>query len=81
MSRKHDTAASTNQLAQRHEDVTKASKTALKKTYKDLDPAVIQRQIQALTSELLTLTRSKSARVLVRSQILVLGAQREPPRT
>ncbi len=31
------------------------------KTYNDLNPAAIQRQIQALTAELLTLTIAKSA--------------------
>ncbi len=61
VSKKYDVAATPNQRAQLHEHVTKQSKAALSKTYKDLNPAAIQRQIQALTGELLTLTTSKSA--------------------
>lgn len=61
VSKKYDTAAIPNQRAQRHNKITKKSKTALTKTYKDLNPAATQRQIQALTQELLTLTTAKSA--------------------
>lgn len=61
VTKKYDIAMTPNQRAQRHAKVTKTAKTALTKTYKDLNPAAIQRQIQALTSELLTLTTSKSA--------------------
>jgi len=61
VSKKYDIAATPNQRAQLHGSVTKKSKTALTKTYQDLNPAAIQRQIQALTAELLTLTTSKRA--------------------
>lgn len=61
VSKKYDNAATPNQRAQQHAKVTKTAKSALTKTYKDLNPAATQRQIQALTQELLTLTTSKSA--------------------
>jgi hypothetical protein len=61
VSKKYDVAATPNQRAQVHVDITKKSKAALTKTYKDLNPAAIQRQIQALTAELLTLSASKCA--------------------
>jgi hypothetical protein len=69
VSKKYDTAATPNQRAQRHDKISKKSKAVLTKTYKDLNPAAIQRQIQALTAELLTLTTAKSA------------AARKPPAT
>lgn len=53
VTKKYDTAATPFQRADRH--------PAISKTYKDLNPAAIQRQNQALTSELLTLTIAKSA--------------------
>lgn len=49
VTKKYDIAMTPNQRAQRHAKVTETAKTALTKTYKDLNPAAIQRQIQALT--------------------------------
>jgi len=40
--------------------VTNEDKTILADTYRDLNPAAIQRQIQALTNELLTVTTTKA---------------------
>lgn len=61
VSKKYDIAATPNQRAQHHAKVTKKSKIALTKQYEDINPAAVQRQIQALTSQLLTITTSKSA--------------------
>ena len=61
VTKKYDTAATPFQRADRHEAISKTRKTTMAKTYKDLNPAAIQRQIQALTAELLTLTIAKSA--------------------
>lgn len=61
VTKKHDTAATPFQHADRHHEVTRARKRATAKTYEDLNPAAIQRKIQALTAELLTLTISKAA--------------------
>ena len=61
VTKKYDTAATPFQRADRHDCVTKARKKAMAKTYEDLNPAAIHRKIQALTSELLTLTVSKAA--------------------
>ena len=45
--------------AERHETVSAQDKTIMKDTLIGLNPAAIQRQIQALSAELLTLTTSK----------------------
>lgn len=60
VAKKYDTAATPNQRAQRHIKVTKKSKAKLTQTYLNVNPAAIQRQIQTLSAELLTLTTSKS---------------------
>ena len=44
-------------------DIAGALNGILADTYADLNPAAIQRQIQALTTELLTLTTSKAGAV------------------
>ena len=41
--------------------VTAEDKAIMTDTYDELNPAAIQRQVQALTAELLTLTTSKAA--------------------
>ena len=45
----------------RHEEVTAQDKAILTDTPEGLNPAAIQRQIQAITSELLTLTTSSAS--------------------
>ena len=47
--------------AQAHQKVAKQDKAIMKDTLAELNPAAIQRQIQAHTTELLTLTTSKAS--------------------
>jgi hypothetical protein len=57
----YDKPLTPHQRAGLHAKVSKQDKTIIKDTLKDLNPAAIQRQIQALSSQLLTLTTSKAA--------------------
>jgi len=59
--KKHDLSATPHQRAERHVKVTKKAKTAMSATYTKINPAAVQREIQALTEELLTLTTAKAA--------------------
>ncbi len=61
VTKKYDTATTPHQRADRHDSVADEDKTILRDTFAGLNPAAIQRQIQALTAELLTLTTSKAA--------------------
>ncbi len=61
VAKKYDTAATPFQRADRHKKVSKTRKKTMARTYEELNPAAIQRKIQALTSQLLTLTISKAA--------------------
>jgi len=56
----YDTATTPSRRAERHETVTAEDKAILADTHTGLNPAAIQRQIQALTAQLLTLTTSKA---------------------
>lgn len=58
--KKYDTATTPKRRAEQHETVTVEDKAILADTYVRLNPAAIQRQIQALTAELLTLTIAKA---------------------
>ncbi|MGW5289033.1 integrase catalytic domain-containing protein [Rhodococcus pyridinivorans] len=58
--KKYDRATTPHRRAERHDAVTVEDKAILAEIYPTLNPAAIQRQIQALTSELLTLTTAKS---------------------
>lgn len=60
VSKKHDKATTPHRRAERHDKVGAEDKAILADTYAGINPAAIQRQIQALTSELLTLTTSKA---------------------
>jgi len=60
VSKKYDKATTPHHRAQRHEEVSDGDKAILADTYAGINPAAVQRQIQALTSELLTLTTSKA---------------------
>jgi Integrase core domain len=60
VSKKYDTATTPQRRAERHEAVSAQDKAILADTYTAINPAAIQRQIQALTTELLTITTSKA---------------------
>ena len=59
--KKYDTATTPHQRAIVAVTVTKKTKTALTRRYAKINPAAAQREIQALTSQLLTLTTAKKA--------------------
>ena len=60
VSKKYDTATTPCRRAQTHDSLCEEDKAILADTYASINPAAVQRQIQALTSELLTLTTSKA---------------------
>jgi integrase-like protein len=60
VSKKYDTATTPYRRAAAHGAITDGDKTALANTYTGINPAAVQRQIQALTTELLTITTSKA---------------------
>lgn len=64
VTKKYDKATTPHRRAKRHEAVAAEDQAILADTYTDLNPAAIQRQIQALTAQLLTLTTSKAAAVI-----------------
>ena len=57
----HDLPTTPHRRAQAHQAVTEQDKTIMKDTLDEVNRAAGQRQIQALTSELLTLTTGKAA--------------------
>jgi len=61
VSKKYDTAATPHRRAVGHETISDEDKAILADTHTSINPAAVQRQIQALTSELLTITTSKAA--------------------
>src|SRR5271163_296945 len=61
VSKKYDTATTPYRRAVTHDTVLDQDKAILADTHAGINPAAIQRQIQALTGELLTLTTSKAA--------------------
>jgi len=61
VTKKYDLPTTPHRRAERHKAVTVEDKTILADTHGALNPAAIQRQIQALTTELLTLTTSKAS--------------------
>ncbi|WP_174705567.1 integrase catalytic domain-containing protein [Rhodococcus koreensis] len=60
VSKKYDVATTPHRRAEHHKAVDKHDKEILADTYAQLNPAALQRRIQALTTELLTLTTSKA---------------------
>ena len=58
--KKHDTAATPHQRAQAHPNLPTTAKADLTRAYLDINPAALQRHIQALVNELLTLTITKA---------------------
>lgn len=63
VSKKYDKATTPHRRAAAHDAVAGEDKAILAHTYTGLNPAAIQRQIQALTSELITLATSKAGPV------------------
>jgi len=61
VSKKHDTATTPFHRAIDHPTMTVERIVALTRTYPLINPAAIQRQVQALTTQLLTLRASKTA--------------------
>ena len=61
VTKKYDVPATPQQRAERHPSVSAEDKTIMEDVLAELNPAATQRQIQALTAELLTLTTSKAA--------------------
>ncbi len=60
ITKKYDMPTTPQRRAERHLAVSDHDKTIMADTLTGLNPAAIQRQIQALTAELLTLTTSKA---------------------
>ena len=60
ISKKYDRPTTPATRTGRHETVTNDDKKALADVYPTLNPAAIQRKIQALTAQLLTLTTAKA---------------------
>ena len=60
MSKKHDTAATPFHRAIDHPSMTVQRIVALTRAYSLINPAATQRQVQALTAQLLTLATSKA---------------------
>jgi hypothetical protein len=60
ITKKHDTAATPYRRAQAHPNLPTTAKANLTRTYLDINPAALQRQIQALITELLTLAITKT---------------------
>ena len=61
ITKKYDLPTTPHRRADRHQAVTAEDKTIMDDTLAGLNPAAIQRQIQALTAELLTLTTSRAS--------------------
>jgi hypothetical protein len=61
ITKRYDVPTTPHRRAERHSAVSTEDKTIMNDTLAELNPAAIQRQIQALTAELLTLTKSKAA--------------------
>ncbi len=61
VTKRYDVPTTPHRRAERHVAVSTEDKTIMNDTLTGLNPAAIQRQIQALTAELLTLTTSKAA--------------------
>lgn len=60
ITKKYDVPTTPQRRAERHAAVSTEDKTIMNDVLVELNPAAIQRQIQALTAELLTLTTSKA---------------------
>ncbi len=63
VAKKYDTATTPHRRAAAHDAVADEDKAILADTYIGINPAAIQRQIQALTTQLITLATSKAGPV------------------
>jgi len=63
VTKKYDRAQTPYRRTQQHDSVLHEDKNILTDTYTDLNPAAIQRHIQTLTAQLLTLTTAKTKAV------------------
>ena len=61
VTKRYDVPTTPHRRSVRHKTVSTQDKTIMKDTFAGLYPAAIQRQIQALTADLLTLTTSKAS--------------------
>jgi hypothetical protein len=61
VTKKYDAATTPHRRSEGHTTLGTQDKAIMKDTFAGLNPAAIQRQIQSLTAELLTLTTSKAA--------------------
>ena len=61
VTKKYDRPTTPQRRAAAHKNISKHDKAIMDDTFDELNPVAIQRQIQALTAELLTLTTSKTA--------------------
>ncbi|MHB8342155.1 MAG: hypothetical protein ACYDB7_13450 [Mycobacteriales bacterium] len=59
VTKRYDTPTTPQRRAERHQQVRPEDKAIMADTFAELGPAAIQRQIQARTAELLTLTTSQ----------------------
>jgi hypothetical protein len=59
--KKYDRAQTPYQRAIQHAAITKKAKDAFTRAYAKINPAAVQREIQALAAELLVLTTAKAA--------------------
>jgi hypothetical protein len=76
VTKKYDVPTTPHRRAERHKTVSTQDKTIIKDTFTGLNPAAIQRQIQAAVAELLTLTTSKAA---ARTKPALTPATGRPP--
>lgn len=60
VTKKYDTATTPHRRAEHHETVCAEDRAILASTYANINPVAVQRQIQALTTELLTITTNKA---------------------
>jgi len=61
VTKKYDIPTTPHRRSERHKTVSAQDKAIMKDTFAGLNPAAIQRQIQALTAELLAAATSKAA--------------------
>lgn len=60
VTKRYDVATTPHRRAEAHKSVTEKDKAQLAETCTSINPAAVQRQIQALTAELLTLVTTKA---------------------
>ncbi len=61
VTKKYDTTTTPHRRATTHDAVTDETRSALDARFATINPAAVQRQIQALTTELITLATSKQS--------------------